>query len=88
MIIESTCRGLFSLAVFLIVVIFRKRKELFLWFIPLLLIFNNAFNTFLACDTLKTDLLDEPDMTWTHDHLIILLIANGTFVFAHWIFTV
>ena len=47
-IIESIIRGLIALYVFITVLVFRKRKEAFLWLIPLVLVVNNVMNTSLA----------------------------------------
>ena len=46
--IESILRGVFSVIIFYIVLVKRKRRELFLWMVPLLFFFNNALNSYLA----------------------------------------
>ena len=86
-IIESTLRGIFSLIVLLLVVFKYKRKELFLWMIPVMLIINNALNIFLCIKFLKQEPdYDTMDIYAAENWIIILQIANGSFIVAHWIF--
>ena len=83
--IESVIRGFLSFSVFFIVLAVRKRKEFFLWMIPLQLAINNVLNTFLVAGALINGYAD-PD-AYAEDHLVLLYVANATVVFAHWLFS-
>ena len=74
---------------FLLIVFVRKRQELFLWMIPLMFTLNNALNAYLALDNWYIDRenLTVDDFAM-ENRPIIYQIANGSFIFAHWIFGV
>ena len=82
MIIESIIRGSLSLIVLFIVVFVRKRRELFLWMIPLLFAVNNILNTYLAINV-KPDFSAISEQDYNQ---VVLQVANAAFVFAHWVF--
>ena len=83
--IESILRGILSMIIFYIILVKRKRRELFLWMVPIFLFFNNALNSYLAVRAFHKKVLHPK--AYIGVELIILLIANGFFVGAHWIFS-
>ena len=83
--IESIFRGILSMIIFYIVLVKRKRRELFLWMVPLFLFLNNSLNIYLAMLAFKKGSFEVHKFIGTT--LIILFISNGTFVAAHWIFS-
>ena len=87
-IVESIIRGLIALYVFIVVLIFRKRKEAFLWLIPLTLVVNNVMNTYLAIGALSNGIANADKFAEVGSiGRVVLYIGNASFVIAHWIFS-
>ena len=87
-IIESIIRGLIALYVFITVLVFRKRREAFLWLIPLALVINNVMNTSLAIGAVMHGYKPVDYFAIeTTTRRVILYIGNASFVIAHWIFS-